>query len=218
MPLRIIKQGEHVPRMAAQAGFARHEPIWQHPENDTLRSQRENPCVLLPGDQLFLPDRGQRVEPAATEKRHEFVRLGKPLKLRVVLLDPDGTPMADTACVLRIDADATQLSTDDEGLLEQVITPDAERGRLTVRDTARGVDYEIPVQIGHLDPVCANSGQAARLANLGYDADGEDPPAGTLAATPLRLAVEEFQCDQGLTIDGICGPATQARLLKVHGC
>jgi murein L,D-transpeptidase YcbB/YkuD len=31
-------------------------------------------------------------------------------------------------------------------------------------------------------------------------------------------AVEEFQCDHGLTVDGKCGPATQARLKQAHGC
>jgi len=30
-------------------------------------------------------------------------------------------------------------------------------------------------------------------------------------------AVEEFQCDNGLTVDGDCGPNTQAKLKEVHG-
>ena len=31
-------------------------------------------------------------------------------------------------------------------------------------------------------------------------------------------AIEEFQCDHGLVVDGKCGPATQAKLKQVHGC
>jgi peptidoglycan hydrolase-like protein with peptidoglycan-binding domain len=34
----------------------------------------------------------------------------------------------------------------------------------------------------------------------------------------FRSAVEEFQCDHGLTVDGDCGAQTQAKLLSVHGC
>jgi hypothetical protein len=30
--------------------------------------------------------------------------------------------------------------------------------------------------------------------------------------------VEEFQCDNSLTVNGICGPNTQAGLKQVYGC
>lgn len=72
----------------------------------------------------------------------------------------------------------------------------------------------IPIKIGHLDPVDEISGQQGRLNNLGYyfgDIDGNDSPR-------FRMAVEEFQCENGLTVDGICGPNTQAKLKEVYGC
>ena len=72
----------------------------------------------------------------------------------------------------------------------------------------------IAIRIGHLDPVEETSGQEARLNNLGYAATGgveKDPDA-------LRSAIEEFQCDHGLTVDGICGAKTQNKLKEVHGC
>ena len=59
------------------------------------------------------------------------------------------------------------------------------------------------------------SGQQERLRNLGYLADplpGDDPEE------LFRIAVEEFQCDHKLAVDGKCGPATQAKLRDVHGC
>jgi len=34
----------------------------------------------------------------------------------------------------------------------------------------------------------------------------------------FRSAVEEFQCDHDLTVDGDCGPQTQAKLKQVYGC
>ena len=72
----------------------------------------------------------------------------------------------------------------------------------------------IPVNIGHLDPVDEMSGQQGRLSNLGYflgEVDGQDSSA-------FRIAVEEFQCEHGLTVDGICGPNTRAKLKDAHGC
>jgi peptidoglycan hydrolase-like protein with peptidoglycan-binding domain len=34
----------------------------------------------------------------------------------------------------------------------------------------------------------------------------------------FKSAVEEFQCDHGLAVDGKCGPKTQAKLEEIHGC
>ncbi len=34
----------------------------------------------------------------------------------------------------------------------------------------------------------------------------------------FQSAVEEFQCDYHLTVDGVCGPMTRAKLLEIHGC
>jgi N-acetylmuramoyl-L-alanine amidase len=65
-----------------------------------------------------------------------------------------------------------------------------------------------------LDPLDEGSGWRVRLNNLGYDAGESDD-----ADNPrLRSAIEEFQCDYDLTVDGICGPQTQAKLLERHGC
>jgi murein L,D-transpeptidase YcbB/YkuD len=58
------------------------------------------------------------------------------------------------------------------------------------------------------------SGQVALLKILGYsagDVNQPDPRA-------LRSALEEFQCDNGLQVDGVCGPKTQPKLKRVHGC
>ena len=54
-----------------------------------------------------------------------------------------------------------------------------------------------------------------RLNQLGFDAGAEDGIFGPLA----RAAVEEFQRDTGLPVDGVAGPATLAtlrRLVRTH--
>ena len=129
--------------------------------------------------------------------------------LKVLVRDYDDRPVADSDCQLTIDGRIQAVRTDAQGHIEQQIPFAAEKARLLV------ADLEIPILIGHLDPIEALSGQKARLNNLGYDAG---PVNDAQDGLQLRSAVEEFQCDQHLTVDGICGPVTQARLLEVHGC
>ena len=55
-----------------------------------------------------------------------------------------------------------------------------------------------------------------RLENLGYE-PGSLSPTGPDDAYGFRMAVEEFQCDHGLVVDGVVGPKTLAMLAGVHG-
>lgn len=204
----IVKQGEYLSRIAAQYGFADYRTIWDHPENAELKQKRQNPNVLYPDDRIYIPDKQVRQESRPTEQRHRFkVRLQKVL-LRMVVKNIDDQPIANTECELQVEGNVFQLTTDSNGLIEQPIPKTAESGKLTL------LDVEVPVQIGHLDPVEEVSGQQARLNNLGYNA-GE---VGGTNEEQLRSAIEEFQCDHELTVDGICGSDTQAKLKEVHGC
>jgi hypothetical protein len=80
-------------------------------------------------------------------------------------------------------------------------------------DDSVPIHLDVELLIGHLDPVTEKSGQIGRLENLGYNVGSGTPDDDRL----FRRAVEEFQCDQNLTVDGVCGPQTQAKLEKVHG-
>lgn len=203
-----VEQGEHLSRIAAKYGFANYRTIWDHPQNAELKQKRQNPNVLFPGDRLYIPDKQQKTESRPTEQRHRFQVSVRPVVLRIVVKNVDDQPIANTDCQLQVDGNVYQLTTNGNGQIEQKIPKTAESGKLTI------LDMEVPVQIGHLDPVEEVSGQQVRLNNLGYN-------AGEVSGTneeQLRSAIEEFQCDYGLTVDGICGPQTQAKLKEVHGC
>ena len=43
------------------------------------------------------------------------------------------------------------------------------------------------------------------------------PPVYLQIAGQIRSAVEEFQCDHGLSVDGEVGPKTQRALVDAHG-
>jgi hypothetical protein len=215
-----VKQGDHLSKIADQYGFADYLTIWNDPNNADLQQKRKNPNILFPGDQVFIPDRGVKTEERPTDARHKFVTHTQPLQLRLILERSFGDPVANESCELPIDTKQFQLTSDDSGLLEQKIPRSATDALLIVKDsvTIKGtqvpVDFQVPIQIGDLDPVEEPSGQRTRLANLGYyRLDGDD-----IDDAEFRSSVEEFQCDNNLTVDGICGPMTQGKLTQVHGC
>ena len=211
-----VKQGDHVPGLARRFGFSDFEEIWNHANNAELKAKRENPNVLFPGDSLYIPDREQGLYPRPTEQRHKFKVKGKTLKLCLILKDQYEEPIANAPCILQVDSESHQLTSDADGKLELEIPPTAGDSQLVIQDTDQTPygGLTIPIRIGYLDPVDEVTGQQGRLRNLGYftgDIDGNASPA-------FEMAVEEFQCEQKLTVDGICGPQTQAKLKEVYGC
>jgi hypothetical protein len=215
-----VKQGDHISSIAKQNGFLEYETIWNHPNNAALKQLRGNPNILFPGDTVFVPDKELRVEDGATEVRHKFKLHDEKLNLRLVLNRFYGPPFAATECTLRIGTTQSDLTSDGNGQVEHEIPKTAVdasvtvKDTITVQDTTVPADREIKVKIGFLDPVTEVSGQQGRLSNLGYYRASGD----ALDNDEFLSAVEEFQCENNLTVDGKCGPMTQAKLKTVHGC
>ena len=72
---------------------------------------------------------------------------------------------------------------------------------------------EFELQVGYLDPFSEDSGQTGRLRNLAYLTSADDPDP-----TALDSAIQEFQCNAKISVDGKIGPQTQDKLNTVHGC
>ncbi len=201
-----VKQGEHISRIAHQYGFSDYRTVWNYAENASLKKKRKNPNVLYPGDKVYIPDKELKTEACNTGQLHRFVVPAQTLKLRLIIKGFDERPIVNTPCVLKVGSKTYSMTTSSTGLIEQRILKTAETASLFIRD------LEIPLLIGHLDPVEEFSGQQARLNNLGYNAGTSADPEDL----QFKSAVEEFQCDYHLTIDGICGSSTQAKLKEVH--
>ena len=200
----VVKEGDHLSAIAESRGFL-ETTLWEHPENEDLVELRQNPHLLQPGDGLFIPEKTVREEEAATEQRHVFRVRKKPLFVYLEVLDRAYESIEELECGLRI---GKALATSEDGRLELQIPPTVKEGVLTLGTS------KTSIRIGHLNPITELSGQIGRLNNLGYD-------AGDVAAEigpRFYGAVEEFQCDQDLDVDGICGPKTLAKLEEVHGC
>lgn len=214
-----VVQGEHLSSIAKKYGFSSYRTIWDHGQNAELKKERQNPNVIFPGDRLFIPDKGEKEESRNTEKKHRFELKAEKLKLRLVLEDQYEKPIATAKCELHIGNEVKKLTTDGHGKIEQEISPEVERALLIVRDPQTPMnEIPIPIKIGDLDPEKKESGQKARLNNLGYFAGPFEGKSDEENKAMFLSAIEEFQCDHGLTVDGKCGPATQAKLKEVHGC
>jgi hypothetical protein len=211
-----VKQGDYLSLIADANGFHDYQTIWNDPANADLKKLRVNPNTLLPGDLVVIPDKTDHSESRGSGARHKFQVNAVPLTLQVVVLNVGGKPMANAPVRLDVEGNANQLTTDGSGKIQLPIGNATQAGKLVVQTDT--LDCALEVSVGELDPIDEVTGQIGRLNNLGYDAGPALAPVDDDAKMQFRSAVEEFQCDQKLNIDGICGPQTQAKLKAVYGC
>ncbi len=203
----IVAPGDHLSRVAVTNGFRSYVPLWDDPANAPLQKLRKTPHVLADGDPVDIPPLEAREVERPTEHRHRFKATIPELLVRVKHLTWAGAPIAAPTAVLA-DGKSAVANGKAGSIFEIPIGPIADRLLLTVEPS------ETLLRVGFLQPVSTLAGSRERLTNLGYEA-GEKNDATNLQ---FRSAVEEFQCDQHLVIDGKVGPDTRARLVKVHGC
>jgi putative peptidoglycan binding protein/LysM domain-containing protein len=214
--LYTVQQGDYLSNIAKEFGFSDYRTIWDHADNAELKSKRKNPNILYPGDKLVIPDRKLREENCAVDRKHTFKVKAPELRLRLVLEDMYERPIANARCLLAIDGDFRTIKTDGQGMIDEPLRPGTTSATLIIQDAEQThLNFvEIPIKIGHLDPLEELSGQRARLKNLGFFPGISDDKNDSAFMT----AVERFQAEHGLTVDGICGPKTQGKLKDVHGC
>lgn len=210
-----VQQGEHLAAIAAQHGFGDYTVVWNHPENSSLKQLRCNPDVLLSGDTVTIPEKVEKQEAGATAQRHTFVLAQAPLMLRLLLEQTYGKPAEGAPCSLVIDGTGVDTTADGDGKVEHRISAALSQAILTVTaDDSAYAGNALTLNVGELDPVEVLSGQVGRLANLGYGPGTPQSPDDL----QFQSALQEFQCDYKLLVDGDPGPKTQAKLQEVHGC
>src|SRR5215470_16606672 len=88
-----IQNGDCLINTCDQEGMS-WENVWNHPQNQELKSKRKNPNILKKGDRLYIPDKQYKEDPAQTEARHSYKVKIKKVKFTVTLLDL-GKPRSD---------------------------------------------------------------------------------------------------------------------------
>lgn len=186
------------------------ETIWNDPHNGELQKQRKL-NVLLEGDVVHVPDPRPKVQSAATDKRHRFVRKGVPATVgfKVQRL---GKPIANANYTLVIDGTRSTGTTGGDGSVHARIPPNARSGSLTVDDHGDTLTYAL--DLGRLDPGTELTGLQQRLANLGYAIAPDD--YGTLGSG-TRRAIALFQVDHDLPGTGEADANTMARVVDAYG-
>jgi hypothetical protein len=90
--------------------------------------------VLLKGDLLFIPDREERSELRPTDKIHRFTVRTTDLKLRLILEDHLEKPIANAQCLLVLDSETRNVTTDGEGRIDETVPPGVRDAILVVQD------------------------------------------------------------------------------------
>ena len=239
----IVEQGEYLASIALKHGFRDWRVIWNHPDNAALKQRRRNPNVLLPGDQLAIPDRAVGSASAPTGRLTTFETGTNDVLLNITFENAGAKPLATRTGQLTVGARSVNgdlvrkgpigLKTDGAGKLPLVFQHVLD-GKLMASEGAFAFDALPPAGpgakttpepappvfrflVGDLDPVDTPSGQRARLNNLGYFAGFTDRDQDQ-----LEWAIEEFQADEGLADRGLKGTLakdrpTLNRLAERHG-
>ena len=203
----IVKQGDCISSIAFKYGFF-PDTIWNDSKNSKLKQDRKDPNVLLPGDEVYIRDKEEKEESCASEERHSFRRKGVPEIFNIQFKIND-EPRANEAYVIDIDGELSEGQTDENGIAEIWIPPNAKKGKISFRDT--GEEYEL--ELGELDPITEISGVQQRLQNMGFY---EGPIDGKMSEE-LEQAIRIIQERNDLEPTGKLDETTRDMIQEEHG-
>ena len=204
---RVIRQGEYLKKLAADHGFDPRE-VWNDPANAQLAQLRTNPNLLVEGDILYIPDTPPVWLPVQVGEVNRFVGTVATNKLTLKLV-AKGKALANATCRITGVPGMSSATTDGEGTLQLVVP-------LSVTSVTIDVDsprFHAVARVGHLDPPDTDSGVRMRLRNLQYLHDHSVTDDDC-----MKLAISNFQADQGIEVSGALDDATRAALVEAHGC
>ena len=91
MKIHVVKQGEDIDTIAYQYGM-NPDTIWNDDKNSELKEKRESGNVLMPGDEIVIPDPETKEEEIVTGEKHRFRRVGTHSKLQLQFFDEEEKP------------------------------------------------------------------------------------------------------------------------------
>jgi N-acetylmuramoyl-L-alanine amidase len=196
--VHFVQQGESTASLAYESGLF-WKTIWLHPRNQQLRQRRNQPNILYPGDEIFIPARESKSVSCATEKKHTFVRKGVPEKLNVRFLDLDGKPYAGAPYNLTIDGKVKAGNLDGDGWLRVYVPPNSRHGHVDIGQSGELASCDLDV--GELDPISELSGVQARMRNLGLFHGAIDGQMGDELLQAARVFREKTGLPEGDEMD-----------------
>jgi hypothetical protein len=202
----VVRQGDHLAKLALQMGFD-PDDVWSRAENDELRKTRPSWHILCAGDVIYLPEPTDNWLTVSTGQTNTYE--AKVITIPVsVTFTRNGQPLANESCDIPELPDLGTLTTDGGGALKFEVPVDIEA--VTVNMPGLGIQRRLLV--GHLDPSTTESGALQRLRNLGYVS-----PDDTSDLAAMR-AIQRYQHVSGLPITGQVDDATAKQLESDYGC
>jgi len=185
--MRKVEPGECVLSIAESEGMP-WTRIWEAPENAALAELRGKPNILLPGDEVYVPDLEPREESGVTEQKHKFrAKRGVELRIRIHTLKG---PRKNEPFHLEVDGKkikGTTEKTSAEGLAVIRVPASLRRAVLVVGK----MEDEYELFIGFMDPADTVTGQHARLQNMGYDVGGVQTEWDAASVSAIRQFILE---------------------------
>lgn len=207
MPKYTVKPGDCIASIAAKF-TSTLEALWDAPDNEELRNLRDDPFVLLEGDEVHVPEPKDKQVSVAPGGRHVFVVHSMRCDFEVTLRLNDKLRKG-VAWTLEVGGETIQGTTGDDGTVYASIPARARTGILRLPES----EDEFPIAFGDLDPSETVRGVQSRLASLAYYRHRIDGDAGPWTARALRA----FQIDEELPLTGKADKATTERLREKYG-
>lgn len=190
-----VQKGDTLISIANTYGFGDWKTIWERDENADLRKKRDPQRLSWQGDEVFIPDKGERWVRVSTDQRHVFEVSTPRTLLQVVLIDDAGDPIKQEPYTVTAGVRSVAGRTSALGVVE-VEVPTHLREAVIRLD---GRDLEWHVQIGSLAPIEEVEGVQGALENLGYLGDAQ--VTGTIDEATTE-ALKKFQADANMAVTG----------------
>jgi hypothetical protein len=215
MPItHVVEEGECIETIASMHGFF-PDTLWDLDENAELRELRGSMNLLVPGDEVHVPDLTEQVFDVATEAKHRFKRKGVPSEFTITYKDAKDQPLANIPYTTIIDGEfGPKGKSDAKGTITFPVSPSAEHLILRLETDilwAKENEYSLSA----LQPIDTIKGVQARLESLGFYTGPVDGQTSAL----LRKGVTAFETKHQLKSSG--DPKNQAfkdKLLAEYGC
>ena len=215
--VHVVAQGETLHRIAKKHGFRHWQTLYDHVDNAALRKKRPNPNLLLPGDEITIPEKEPLVVKIQTNQSHVFQMKPIPTeKFKVKIQNGSGKSWVGKKVSLKVGEQTLETEITETGFVEvDLPRGDEESGELSVfmNNDDSEPTHTFEIKLGYLDPIDTLSGVQARCNALNFPCGVVDG----LMGQKTREGVMAFQETYSLSVDGKPGPKTQAKLQEVYG-
>jgi hypothetical protein len=182
--------------IAARREFRNYHSFWDDPKNKPLKDKNRNPNQLSTDDEVYYSTRKKKMAPQPVDAVLALVvKKPRPIKLRIVLFDHDGKPIANARWTMTSPVSKNG-TTGADGLIEiDNFPPKEEKGNLDVVLPARAKFGRVPA-----NPAGAPLAYPPPLVYTDFkDSTDKEPPERDTAHWTLKIgSLPPFNTKEGV--------------------